>query len=198
MKEVGPASVTCRYSHAGCVYNASGSEGFVHSNYRQHLRESHLIAHPRVEDGEVLIASVEESVNAALERGYAQARASAPPAAPAPAPRGEDYFIRRSDTGNVARARLFCGDLEMFPDRAQSLMRGPHAAFDYGYAGEGPRTLALALLIDALRNAEAAWSAHGVFAAEFLNTANATQTELAFTRRQILQWFKGFAIGSSR
>ncbi len=196
MKEVGPASVICRYSNVGCHYQSSGSEDFVHGNYRQHLRESHRIAHPRVEPEEMKIASIQESVNVALEDGYAAARRSY--VLGTPSEKGDEYSIKRSDTGNVARARLFRDGMEFGPERAQSLMRGPHAAFDYGYAGEGPRTLALAMLIEALANAEAALSVHAAFAEAFLNTPSAAQAEIVFTRRQILGWFAGYTSGRAR
>lgn len=194
MKEVGPASVICRFSTAGCRYNASGSEDFVETNYRQHLRESHYIKDPRVEREELKVTTIEESVNAALEAGYAAARSSSILAQPHS--KADEYSIRRSDTGNVARARIFRDGMEIGPERAQALMRGPHAAFDYGYAGEGPRTLALALLLEAFVNPEIALSVHAAFAEAFLNTPSATQVELTFNRRQILGWFFGYTGGA--
>jgi len=196
MKEVGPASVICRFSNAGCRYQSAGSEEFVEINYRQHLRESHLIKDPRVEREELKVATIEETVSAALDAGYAAARSSS--FLLQPNVKGDEYSIRRSDTGNVARARLFRDGMELDAARAHALMRGPHAAFDYGYAGEGPRTLALALLLEALVNAEAALRVHAAFAEAFLNTPSATMTELTFTRRQILGWFAGYTSGGAR
>lgn len=196
MKEVGPASVICRFNAVGCHYKSAGAEEFVESNYRQHLRESHYIKHPRVEPEELKVATIEESVNVALEAGYAAARSSA--VLSQPHVKGDEYSIRRSDTGNVARARLFRDGMELGPERAQALMRGPHAAFDYGYAGEGPRTLALALLLEALGNADSALCSYGAFADAFFNTASATQGELAFTQRQILGWYAGYSTGGAR
>jgi hypothetical protein len=45
-------SVRCRYSL--CGYFAAGADvDMLNINYKQHLRESHAVQHPKVEEGEV-------------------------------------------------------------------------------------------------------------------------------------------------
>lgn len=46
-------SVKCRH-FSTCQYRASGSQDFVRTNYKQHLREHHALAHPRVEPEELV------------------------------------------------------------------------------------------------------------------------------------------------
>lgn len=44
--------VVCRY-FASCQYQATGPSADVSANYKQHLREQHNVAHPKVEAGEL-------------------------------------------------------------------------------------------------------------------------------------------------
>ncbi len=106
----------------------------------------------------------------------------------------KSYIVFRNPTAGVY---LFCDGVELAPDRAHALC-AVKDAYNFGYIGGGPRVLALALLLDALNNAEAALLAHGVFAAEFFGTVAASADELKFSRQQILDWYKGYAIGSHR
>lgn len=52
--EIRPVAVyaICRL-FGTCQYSVSGPDDFVRTNYKQHLRETHDIRHPRVEPEEV-------------------------------------------------------------------------------------------------------------------------------------------------
>lgn len=49
--------VVCRY-FAACQYQATGPNVDVTANYKQHLREQHQVAHPKVEEDELQASAV--------------------------------------------------------------------------------------------------------------------------------------------
>ena len=74
MNETDPVSIVCRYNPAGCKYLAAGPESFVRSNYKQHLRESHAVGHPRVEDDELRLLTPAEIAQAEIDVAQIRAR----------------------------------------------------------------------------------------------------------------------------
>ncbi len=58
MNDDQPVSVACRFTGRKCFYMAAGPEEFVRGNYKQHLRESHHIGHPFIEEDELCRVAV--------------------------------------------------------------------------------------------------------------------------------------------
>lgn len=67
-------AVSCRFDQSGCVYGASGPESFVRCNYKQHLRESHAVNHPRIEDAELRLLTPAEIAQDEIDAAQARAR----------------------------------------------------------------------------------------------------------------------------
>ena len=107
------------------------------------------------------------------------------------------YVVCRGSGEGEGNARLFCDGRQIGPERAHALIRGDRTPFDYGYVGAGPRVLALAILLDAVCNAEFAFDNHEAFAIEYLNTSRATCYEIHLTRIAICEWVKARVGGSA-